>query len=187
MDLILALVVIAVIVGVGVLLLRRRKSGQIRSKFGPEYERTLQETGKPAAAEAALREREQRVSKFNIHPLPPGDRERFTESWTRVQSEFVDDPQGAVTRADALLGDVMSARGYPVADFEQRSADLSVDHPVVVQNYRTAHDIAVSHARGEAGTEDLRKAMIHFRSLFDELVHEDEAGSERKEGEKGHA
>ena len=81
----------------------------------------------------------------------------------------------------------MSARGYPVADFEQRSADLSVDHPVVVQNYRTAHDIAVSHARGEAGTEDLRKAMIHFRSLFDELVHEDEAGSERKEGEKGHA
>ena len=173
MDLILALVLLVVVVAVGALLLRRRKSEHIRSKFGPEYDRTLQETGKPAKAESALREREQRVSKFNIRPLGAADRDRFLEGWTRVQADFVDDPQGAVTRADALLGDVMSARGYPVTEFEQRSADLSVDHPVVVQNYRSAHDIALRHARGEAGTEDLRQAMIHFRALFAELVDED--------------
>lgn len=174
MDLVLALVVVIVIAVAAVLLMRRRKSDDIRSKFGPEYERALEETGKPAKAEAALRAREERVSKFDVHPLSDGDRDRFAEGWTRIQSDFVDDPKGAVTRADALLGDVMSARGYPVTDFEQRSADLSVDHPVVVQNYRTAHDIALSHARGEAGTEDLRKAMIHFRSLFDELAQEKE-------------
>lgn len=170
MDLIVILVIIVVVALVAVLLLRKRKTEQLRSKFGPEYERTLQETGKPAAAEAALREREQRVSRFDIRPLSEPDRDRFREAWTRIQADFVDDPQGAVTRADALLGDVMSARGYPVSDFEQRSADLSVDHPVVVQNYRSGHDIAVRHARGEAGTEDLRNAMIHFRSLFEELV-----------------
>lgn len=172
MDLLLILVVIVAVVVVAMLLLKRRKSDQLRSKFGPEYERTLEETGKPAKAEAALREREQRVSKFNIHPLGEPDRDRFTKSWTQVQADFVDDPKGAVTRADGLLGEVMAARGYPVTDFEQRSADLSVDHPEVVQNYRTAHDIALRHERGDAGTEDLRNAMLHFRSLFDELVHD---------------
>ncbi|CAA9354758.1 MAG: putative secreted protein, partial [uncultured Chloroflexia bacterium] len=165
MDLILALVLVLIVAAGAFLLFRRRKSDQIRSKFGPEYERALEETGKPAKAEAALREREQRVSKFNIHPLDAADRDRFVDTWTRIQSDFVDDPKGAVSRADALLGDVMSARGYPVTDFEQRSSDLSVDHPVVVQNYRSAHDIALRHARGEAGTEDLRQAMIHFREL----------------------
>nr|WP_295374701.1 hypothetical protein [uncultured Sphingosinicella sp.] len=177
MDLLLILILVVVVIAVAAFFfMQRRKSDQIRSKFGPEYDRALQETGKPAKAEAALREREQRVSKFNIRPLAAGDRDRFTESWTRVQAEFVDDPQGAVTRADALLGELMSARGYPVTDFEQRSADLSVDHPQVVQNYRQAHDIALRHARGEAGTEDLRQAMIHFRSLFEELVHEGHEG-----------
>jgi hypothetical protein len=179
MDLLLILILVAVVIIVAaVFFMQRRKSDRIRSKFGPEYDRALQETGKPAKAEAALKEREQRVSRFNIHPLAADDRDRFTESWTRVQADFVDDPQGAVTRADALLGDVMSARGYPVTDFDQRSADLSVDHPQVVQNYRTAHDIALRHARGEADTEDLRKAMLHFRSLFEELAHEGHAGGQ---------
>jgi hypothetical protein len=190
MDLILALILLIVIGAAAMIFLRRRKSEQIRSRFGPEYERTLDQTGKPAKAEAALREREQRVAKFDIRPLGHGDRERFTEAWTRVQADFVDDPRGAITRADALLGDVMSARGYPVADFEQRSADLSVDHPVVVQNYRSAHDVALKHARGEAGTEDLRQAMINYRALFEELVHErptDKAGGPAPAGTAHHA
>jgi hypothetical protein len=183
MELILALVVIVVVAAAALLLMRRRKSDQIKSKFGPEYERALQETGKPAKAEAALREREQRVAKFDIQPLASADRARFTEAWTRVQADFVDDPAGSVTRADALLGDVMTARGYPVADFEQRSADLSVDHSDVVQNYRAAHDVAQRHARGEAGTEDLRKAMIHYRALFEELVREEAPMSGRAPAE----
>lgn len=188
MDLMVVLLLVIAVAAAAFFLLRRRKSEQIKSKFGPEYQRALDETGKPGKAEAALREREERVSKFNLHPLGGGDKDRFTESWSRIQADFVDDPQGAVTRADALLGDVMSARGYPVTDFEQRSADLSVDHPVVVQNYRSAHDIALRHARGEAGTEDLRQAMIHFRALFEELVHEEPSasGSRLPEGDKRH-
>jgi hypothetical protein len=183
MDLTLALVVLVVIAAAAALFfVQRRRSSQIKSKFGPEYERTLQETGKPSKAEAVLKEREERVSRFDIHPLGGEDRDRFTEVWARIQTDFVDDPMGSVTRADALLADVMSARGYPVADFEQRSADLSVDYPSVVQNYRTAHDIAQRHARGEAGTEDLRSAMIHFRSLFEELVHENSPASARLPG-----
>jgi hypothetical protein len=96
------------------------------------------------------------------------------ESWHRVQARFVDEPRGAVTEADQLLGDVMSTRGYPVSDFEQRSADMSVDHARVVENYRAAHEIALRHAQGQASTEDLRQAMIHYRTLFDELVNEPE-------------
>lgn len=170
MDLLVILSVIVIVAVVIFLLVRNRRTGKLRSKFGAEYDRTLDQAGHPSRAEAELREREKRVARFDIHPLGGEQREAFIGYWQRVQAEFVDDPHGAVTRADALLGDVMSARGYPVADFDQRSADLSVDHPSVVQNYRAGHAIAVAHARGEADTEDLRQAMIHYRELFEELV-----------------
>ena len=134
----------------------------------------MKEGGSRQKAEAALDKRAERVERFHIRPLAPGDRARFIESWARVQARFVDGPGGAVTDADQLLGDVMSTRGYPVSDFEQRAADLSVDHPLVLENYRAAHETALRQSRGQASTEDLRQAMIHYRSLFEELVGEPE-------------
>ena len=178
MDILVILSIVVVVAVVAFLLVRNRRTGQLKSKFGPEYEQTLGRTGHVSRAEAELREREKRVKSFDIRPLAPQQRESFIDYWERIQADFVDDPHGAVTRADALLGDVMSARGYPVADFETRSADLSVDHPHVVQNYRAGHDIAVRHARGEADTEDLRQAMIHYRSLFSDLI-DDKAAAGR--------
>ena len=166
---VLGLALIAVVV---LLLMRSRHSSKLRSRFGPEYERAVDESGNTRKAEAALHDREKRVKSFAIQPLRTGERERYVAAWRRVQGEFVDNPKFAVTHADELLAEVMAVRGYPVGDFDQRSADLSVDHPVVVQNYRSAHDIAIRHARGEAGTEDLRQAMIHYRALFDDLVSE---------------
>ena len=153
------------------LLLRRSRSERLRTKFGDaEYDRTLKEDGSRRHAEAGLKERTARVENLNIRPLAPGDRARFLESWRRAEARFVDGPGGAVTEADQLLGDVMSTRGYPVSDFEQRAADISVDHPLVLENYRTAHEIALRQAKGQANTEDLRQAMIHYRTLFEELV-----------------
>jgi hypothetical protein len=111
---------------------------------------------------------------LKIGALAPSDRELYIASWRKVQAQFVDDPKSSVTEADKLLGDVMSTRGFSVSDFEQRSADISVDHPLVVEDYRAAHEVAVRHANGQANTEDLRQAMIHYRTLFDELVGEPE-------------
>ena len=170
-NLIIVVVVVAAVVLVGaMLLMRRRSSARLRDRFGPEYDRTLEESKGRREAEAQLHEREKRVKAFELKPLTPGDRERFATTWRNVQAEFVDNPERAVTHADEVVGDVMTARGYPMSEFDQRSADLSVDHPVVVQNYRAAHDIALRHGRGEASTEDLRQAMIHYRALFDEMV-----------------
>ena len=179
---VVALIVIAVIAVLLVIwaVLRQRRTADLRKKYGPEYERIMRESG-PRKAEATLLEREKRVEKFHIRALPPDERERFVTDWRNVQSRFVDDPKGAVQQADQLVDRVMRVRGYPMSDFEQRAADISVDHPSVVQNYRTAHDIAVRHARGEAGTEDLRKAIIHYRNLFEELVTES-AATARDEG-----
>jgi hypothetical protein len=152
---------------------RKRRTERLRTQFGSaEYARALDQGGDRRKAEAALEERAQRVEAFHVRPLTAGDRERFVESWRGVQARFVDAPAGAVSEADQLLGDVMSTRGYPVADFEQRAADISVDHPVVLQNYRTAHEIALRQGGGKATTEDLRQAMVHYRTLFEELVHE---------------
>lgn len=184
MDLIILAIVIIILVAGGVYLLRKRKTDQLRHRFGPEYHHAVKKTGDPRKAEAELLKRQKRVQKFTLKPLVTGERERFTASWQRVQAEFVDDPKGSITHADALLGDVMAARGYPVSDFEQRSADLSVDHPVVVQNYRAARDIAVRHERGEAGTEELRQAMIHYRALFEELTEEVDTGTRGGSGSK---
>ena len=173
----LALIIgFAVIVVVGIaawLFFRKRRTGRLRTQFGSaEYDRALKEDGSRRHAEAGLKERTQRVESLNIRPLAPGDRARFVESWSRVQARFVDGPGGAVTEADQLLRDVMSTRGYPVSDFEQRAADISVDHPLVMENYRTAHAIAVRQTQGQANTEDLRQAMIQYRTLFEDLVGE---------------
>ena len=131
--------------------------------------------GNRRRAEAGLDKRTERVESFHLRPLASVDRVRFLDSWRGVQSRFVDGPADAVAEADRLLGAAMSTRGYPVSDFAQRAADISVDHPVVLENYRTAHEIALRQAKGQASTEDLRQAMIHYRTLFDELVSEPEA------------
>jgi hypothetical protein len=169
---VLAIIAFLLLVGIVLLWLRGRRSAQLKSRFGPEYDRTVSEVGNERKAETVLAAREKRVSHYTIKPLAPEMRDHFIETWKRVQAQFVDDPHYAVTRADDLLGEVMLARGYPVHDFDQASEDLSVDHPEVVQNYRQGHEIALRHSRGEASTEDLRTAMIHYRSLFDDLVNE---------------
>lgn len=167
---IVAVVVVAIIVVAALVWSRRRRSEHLRDQFGPEYDRAVKASGDRSKAEADLAEREKRVEKLNIRPLEPAERREFLERWTDVQARFVDDPARAVAFADALLGEVMKARGYPISDFEQRAGDISVDHPIVVQHYRTAHDIALRHEHGQASTEDLRQAMIHYRALFDNLV-----------------
>jgi hypothetical protein len=163
-----------VIVGLAaLLLLRRGRTARLRTKFGDaEYARAIEEGGNQRRAEAGLAKRAERVKGLHIQPLAPADRARFEDSWRKIQTRFVDGPASAVTEADQLLGDVMSTRGYPVSDFEQRAADVSVDHPLVLANYRTAHGIALRQAKGQANTEDLRQAMIHYRTLFEELVAE---------------
>jgi hypothetical protein len=154
---------------------RKRRTERLQAQFGSaEYNRTIRAGGSRRQAEASLDKRSERVDNLNIRPLAPGDRARFVESWARVQARFVDGPGGAVTEADQLFNDVMSTRGYPMSDFEQRAADISVDHPLVLDNYRAAHQGALRQTRGEASTEDLRKAMIHYRTLFEELVREPE-------------
>lgn len=173
-TLLILLAVVAVVIIAGVLLLQRRRSEHLRSRFGPEYEHEVEQKGSRSKAEAELAKREKRVEKLDIVPLEPAARQQFVERWTDVQAKFVDDPARAVAYADALLTEVMSARGYPVGDFDQRAGDISVDHPKVVEHYRAGHDVAVRHERGEAGTEDLRQAMIHYRALFEDLVDERE-------------
>lgn len=171
----LAVVVLLLAVG-GVIYAQRRKSKQLRSKYGAEYIAAVDEAGGARKAEAELRQREKRVQALNIRPLDRGEVERFSDRWIKVQSQFVDDPNAAIGQADELLAEVMQARGYPVGDFEQRAADLSVDHARLVSNYRLAHEVAGLHARGEAGTEDMRRAMIHYRALFEDLLGSAESG-----------
>jgi len=170
-------VALLVVAGISVLFfIRKRRTARLQDQFGgAEYARAVKEGGGRRKAEAVLDERADRVEGFHIRALAQGDRSRFVESWSRVQARFVDSPGGAVTEADQLLGDVMSTRGYPVSDFEQRAADISVDHPLVLENYRIAHQSAIRQTRGQASTEDLRQAMIHYRTLFEELVAEPEA------------
>jgi len=149
---------------------RRKTSAELRNRFGPEYQWAVQQHGSERKAEAKLTDRETRVDMLKIRDLDVVERERYLGEWQAVQSRFVDYPKGAVTEADELVCSPMRTRGYPVSDFDQRAADISVDHPLVVNNYRSAHGIALRLGRGEASTEDLRTAMIHYRSLFDDLV-----------------
>jgi hypothetical protein len=149
---------------------RRNTTADLRKKFGPEYDRAVLVHGAGRKAEAKLEDREKRVDKLDIRDLDPIEHERFLKRWDSVQSRFVDSPKGAVTEADDLVSSLMKARGYPVSDFDQRAADISVDYPRVVENYRSAHEIALRVGKDAATTEDLRTAMIHYRSLFEELV-----------------
>ena len=149
---------------------RRSTTTSLRQKFGPEYERAVHQQGSERKAEAKLADRQERVEKLNIRDLDPMERERFSKQWESVQSRFVDSPRGAVAEADDLVSSLMKTRGYPVSDFDHRAADVSVDHPRVVENYRSGHDIALRVGKNGASTEDLRAAMIHYRSLFEELV-----------------
>jgi hypothetical protein len=150
--------------------LRSRRTQELKGQFGPEYDRVAADAPSKRQAEAELRERRQRRAQFDIRPLTPEQRDRYTERWQEIQAEFVDDPGRSVARADSLIQNVMRDRGYPVDDFDTRAADLSVDHPDVVENYRAGHGIAVAHDRGKAGTEELRKSVQHFRALFAELL-----------------
>jgi hypothetical protein len=159
---------------------RRGTTQDLRQKFGPEYDRAVLKHGSERKAQSKLEDREKRVEKLNIRDLDPTEHERFSKRWESVQSRFVDSPKGAVTEADDLISSVMKARGYPVSDFDQRAADISVVHPRVVENYRSAHEIALRVGKEAATTEDLRTAMIHYRSLFEELVQVP-AAAERKE------
>lgn len=167
---IIVVIAVAIIGVVAFMAYRRRRSEQLQHRFGPEYERTVRETGDKARAEAELEQRRRRVERLTIRPLTREDAARYTEAWNRVQARFVDDPKGAITEADQLVGDVMSRRGYPMGEFDQRADDISVHYPKVVENYRTAHAIALRHSKGQASTEDLRQAMIHYRALFAELT-----------------
>lgn len=185
-QIVIALVVLVAVLAALWFWARSRKSAELKSQFGPEYERTVHAVGDDRKAEAVLADRQKRVAGYTIKPLPSEMRDHFVQTWREVQAKFVDDPNYAVTRADDLLGEVMVARGYPISDFDQRAEDLSVDHPTIVQNYRKGHDIAMRHSRGEASTEDLRAAMIHYRELFDDLVNEREQGRVASTQERRH-
>jgi hypothetical protein len=169
---VLAAAVILIIALVAWFYVRKRRgtTADLRQKFGPEYDRAVLTHGSERKAEAKLADREERVEKLNIRDLDLGERERFSKQWESLQSRFVDSPKGAVAEADDLVSSVMKARGYPLSDFDQRAADISVDHPRVVENYRSAHGIALRVGKDQATTEDLRTATIHYRSLFEDLV-----------------
>jgi hypothetical protein len=176
---VVAVAVVLVLVGaawVATIAARRRS---LQRRFGPEYERTVADAPSRREAEAELREREQRREELEIRPLADAERRRYLRELDRVQADFVDDPGAAVSEADTLIQRVMRDRGYPVEDFEQRAADLSVDHPDVVEHYRAAHAVALRHTRDEADTEQLRQALVHYRALFDELLEEEPARAER--------
>lgn len=167
--------VVIVVIAVGAIAFiasRKRRSQKLRERFGPEYDRVVREQGDARKAEGVLQFREKRRETFQIRPLSEADRSSFAQRWNEVQARFVDDPRGSVTVADSLVTEVMQVRGYPIGEFEQRAADISVDHPFVVSNYRAGHDIAVRHSAGKASTEDLRQAMVHYRALFQELLEE---------------
>lgn len=169
----IAVLIVVVLVIAALALSRRRRSARLKEHFGPEYERTVGELGEQRAAEADLLQREKKRKKLDITDLTPEARQEHTATWQRVQTDFVDDPVDAVGRAERLVTRVMRERGYPIDDFDQRAADISVDHPDIVENYRSAHTILQSQHNGEISTEDARQAFVHYRALFDRLLGSD--------------
>lgn len=171
------LIAVAVVAALALIVWRalaRRRTGKLQERFGPEYDRTVQEAESRRHGEAELQEREERRQSLEIRPLSAAAREGYVARWQEVQAQFVDEPRAAVARADELIQSVMAERGYPVEDFDQRAADVSVDHPRVVDNYREGHRLAHTDADGAGSTEDLRQAMRHYRALFSDLVEHDE-------------
>ena len=172
----LAFLAIGLILAVGAAIwayTRNRRTNELRSKFGPEYDRTVRSEGDLKRGEKRLHERQERVEELNIKPLSQKQRDDFAQAWGREQARFIDEPRIAVENGDRLVKEVMEVRGYPVSNFERRVADVSVDHPAVAQNYRIAHGIALGHQQGEVSTEEYREAMIHYRALFAELLRDD--------------
>ena len=180
--LIAILVILVVVVLLAVVLGQRRRTDRLQQQFGPEYQRTVARTGDQRAAEADLTAREQRRRELDIVALEPAARDRYVEAWRTTQGRFVDDPAGATQEADMLVAQVMRDRGYPVDDFDQRAADVSVDHPQVAENYRAAHAIYQANEQGLASTDDLRQAFVHYRSLFAQLL--DVEGDDREEAHR---
>jgi hypothetical protein len=175
---VIAVVVAIVVLGIVASALRTRRSRSLQDRFGREYDRTVDKAGGRREAEQELREREKRHQELELRPLSQNLRERYLQEWQGTQGQFVDDPRGAVSEADDLVQRVMRDRGYPVDDFEQRAADISVEHPDLVEKYRTANGIARASERGEASTEDLRHSVRHYRALFVELLEVEDDGEE---------
>jgi hypothetical protein len=168
---VIVIVAVIVIALIAASLARKRRSEALQERFGPEYDRTVDEAGSRRDAERELQDREHRRDEFDIQPLSAAARERYANEWESVQARFVDTPEGAVRDADRLVQQAMGERGYPVDDdFDRRAADLSVDHPQVVSNFREGHALWEGYERGDGSTEDLRRAMVHYRSLFEELL-----------------
>jgi hypothetical protein len=172
----LIVLVVVVLVGVWVWIAARRRSERLQQRFGPEYDRMVETTGDRRRVEAELAAREKRREALDIRPIDPETRDEFARRWRDTQARFVDEPGSAVQDADRLVAEVMRTRGYPVEDFSQREADVSVDHPGVVDNYRAAHGITLAYQQGQASTEDLRQAMVHYRALFEELLDAGDGG-----------
>ena len=175
-------VVAVVIIGVilGLVFSRRNRSERLHKQFGPEYDRTVQTMGDKKKAQTELNERQKHVDALDIRPLSVSERDRYLAEWSAVQSKFVDEPGQAIVDADRLIMEVMQIRGYPVSDFEQRAADISVKYPALVSNYRGAREIALKNKQQQANTEELRQAMIYYRSLFDELLKTESVVVEEK-------
>jgi hypothetical protein len=176
---IIVIVGIALVIALAVawIAIGKKRSGDLRRRFGTEYDLAVKTTGSRARAEADLSSRVRRVEKLDIHPLSAGDHERFADRWRSTQASFVDNPSVSVSEAETLVEEVMRARGYPVGDFDQRAADISVGHPRFVENYREARELAVASQRGAAKTEDLRRATVHYRALFEDLLETTDRGT----------
>jgi hypothetical protein len=183
---VLVAIIVVLLVVIALLLVRQQRSRRLKEGFGPEYKRVVAEHGDQRAAERELTDRQRRLDRFEIRALEPAARERYLERWRALQRSFVDRPDVAVGEADALVQQVMHDRGYPVdEDFEQRAADISVEHPLVVENYRAAHAISVRAGNGQASTEQRRQAMVHFRALFDDLLATRRDATQAGGGDRG--
>ena len=180
--LIIAVVLVLLVLGVilGAIFSRRQRSKKFQNKYGPEYDRAVQNAGNEKKAQAELGERQKHVDTMNIRPLSVSERTRYQAEWTAIQAKFVDQPGQATVEADHLIMEVMKVRAYPVSDFEQRAADISVKYPALVSNYRAAREIAIKNEQHSANTEELRQALIYYRSLFDELLKDETVVPERK-------
>lgn len=172
MVLVIALVVVLAVGAAVWYYMQKQRTQRLRTRFGPEYDRAIRAEGNAKQAERILQQRQARIERIEIRPLSQDERDRFAQAWEQEQARFVDQPREAVRNADRLVKEVMQIRGYPMGDFEQRAADVSVDHPVVVENYRVAHRIASRAEQDNVGTEELREALIHYRALFADLLHD---------------
>ena len=180
--LIIAVVLVLVVLGaiLGLIFAFRQRSKRYSDKFGPEYDRTVKAAGNKKKAQTELDDRQKHIETLNIRSLSDGERQRYLAAWAGVQAKFVDQPAQATVEADHLIMEVMQMRDYPVSDFEQRAADISVSYPTLVSNYRAAREIAIKNEHHQADTEELRQAMIYYRSLFDELLKADTVKPEKK-------